>query len=337
MSTFFVILHDAEPADDSGRAHLRENLESKLGLQPDRIEQIFASLPVILKENMKEADADSYIRVLERLGASVEKLPESNNASEEQTPESIEENSLASLEEESDINEKAYELDLDADYSVEDLEGMLDEVLQTTPQAEETKQESASTPTTLDLSEEPDSSDDELSFSEMSAGLEFHLSGETEQLHTGPDKPVTAGESEDGEGVGFDDLELAPAPEQLETTSAISEPERTAEKQAEDDLDAFSLDLSPDPETEDSETPLDTQEDQELEEFDSAEETLSTLSKQFDVEEIEDEEELETAIESDAPEGDFEDSLIARLESGEVEENRAGLEHPGARICLAVV
>lgn len=317
MSTFFVILHDAEPASDDGRAFLRENLQSKLGLQPERIEQIFESLPVILKENMEEADADSYVRVLERLGASVEKLPENSESSIETSAETEELSPPQSDELEGEDTAKAYELDLDADYSVEDLESMLDEVLESSDFDEPA--ESTQTQAALDVTEPVTEDDDELSFAEMSAGLEFHLSGETEELHTGADKPVASNEAELADSA-FSDLELAPVPEQLETTEAPQELDSPEHSSEEVEFD-YSLNLpsgAPEQAAEKDENSFLTSE---AEEFNSAEETLSTLSKEFDFDGL-DSDNSENRAEEELPEEDFEDALIARLESGVEEENR---------------
>ncbi len=291
MSTFFVILHDADPANEEGRERLRENLESKLGLRPERIAQIFSSLPVILKEQMKEADADSYVRVLERLGASVEKLPENSSASTV-----VEQSSLAAESvveesaEEASSSSDAYELDMNADYSLEDLEGILDQAL---------------------AADGEDSSGKDSS-GEDSSELEFSFTETTDSIHTGPDKPVEQNDLPDDVDE-FAGLELAPEPQVEESKLDQQLMTELSDSTASAEEEGATLEVST-PDT----NVLDDAKN--ASEFVSAAETLSNLSKSFEEDtELDDGESLEN-------------ELLARLESGEAEENRISAEELGEEL-----
>lgn len=146
MSGYLVILHDAEPASDEGRATLKRELIEKLGIGTGAVEKMFSSLPVILKEDISRQHAEDYLRVLEALGANVEILSNSNDSddsdeeSSEQdftespdasTREAVSEASRVELD---DYVQAASTEDDDSlgnpeDHSLEDLEGMLDDML----------------------------------------------------------------------------------------------------------------------------------------------------------------------------------------------------------------
>ncbi len=81
MQLFFVILHDAVPPTPEGRASLSGKLVERLKLDPAAVEQIFKTLPVIIRRNISQEDAEKYVRLLESLGASAEALPEVELAS----------------------------------------------------------------------------------------------------------------------------------------------------------------------------------------------------------------------------------------------------------------
>ncbi|MCB0324250.1 MAG: hypothetical protein KDD69_11790 [Bdellovibrionales bacterium] len=232
MTSFIVILHDADPATSEGRERLKQNLRSQLGLETDRIEAIFASLPVILKEHLEQGDAESYVRVLEKLGATAEALPqassmnETNPAAATADPLPASADNLAFTE---DLPPAAKEnAPTSGDYSMEELEDMLAEA----------------------LAEEVDSDEDELGLTpkpeaapkpESDGGLDFVLDESllTGSIGIGSEKKVEATAEEFP-----DELILAPEPT---VTNAPTEFERMLEtlpgEQPSED-DDYDLDLS---------------------------------------------------------------------------------------------
>ncbi len=76
MSKFTLILHDAQDPSEQGRQALKNQLHSKLNLPVEALEEMFSTLPVIIKQDLNQDQANSYLDVFQKLGAMVELLPD---------------------------------------------------------------------------------------------------------------------------------------------------------------------------------------------------------------------------------------------------------------------
>jgi len=76
MSRFTLILHDAKDPSEQGRQALKALLHTKLKLPVQSLDEMFQTLPVIIKQDLDENQANNYLNVFDKLGAMVELLPD---------------------------------------------------------------------------------------------------------------------------------------------------------------------------------------------------------------------------------------------------------------------